>query len=151
MSGDDAAALAADWLRFAREDLVGAEADLTDRRAHAPRHVCFGAQQAAEKAIKAMLVARQMRFPLKHDLEELANLLDDAAAELRPADLAELSEWAVASRYPDFDEPAWADAERAAGAARRIVEIAVRDIEGEGRSGSTTAAGSSASSGRHSK
>jgi HEPN domain-containing protein len=130
MSGDDAAALTAEWLRFAREDLVGAEADLADRVAHEPRHVCFGAQQAAEKALKAMLVARQMRFPLKHDLEELANLIGAPAAELRPADLAELSEWAVASRYPDFDEPTWADAERAVDAARRIVALAVRDVEG---------------------
>jgi hypothetical protein len=37
------------WLRYAREDLVAAEA-LVGQRTVAPRHVCWLAQQAAEKA-----------------------------------------------------------------------------------------------------
>ena len=43
------------WLRYAREDLEGAEA-LLAQRVIIPRHICSLSQQAAEKAIKAILV-----------------------------------------------------------------------------------------------
>lgn len=43
------------WLRFAREDLENAEVELELGRP--PRFVCFDAQQAAEKAIKAAVIA----------------------------------------------------------------------------------------------
>ena len=40
--------------------------------------VCFHAQQCAEKALKAVLTARQVYFRYTHDLEELTNLLTSA-------------------------------------------------------------------------
>ena len=40
--------------------------------------LCFDAQQAAEKAIKAVLVFRRVRFPYVHDLETLLTSLSDA-------------------------------------------------------------------------
>ena len=43
------------WLRYAQEDLIGAES-LIGQRTIASRHVCWLAQQAAEKALKAVLV-----------------------------------------------------------------------------------------------
>ena len=43
------------WLRYAAEDLRGAEALLREG-AGEPRHACYNAQQAAEKALKAALV-----------------------------------------------------------------------------------------------
>jgi len=36
--------------------------------------VCFHAQQAVEKALKAVLLARQVDFPLVHDLEALKDI-----------------------------------------------------------------------------
>ena len=56
------------WLRYAQEDLLAAEAMLAATRAR-PRHVCWLAQQAAEKAIKAVLVFLQIDFPRTHDLD----------------------------------------------------------------------------------
>ena len=121
------------WLRFAREDLISAEAMLADRGNQQPRHACFGAQQAAEKGIKAVYVDRQIQFPLLHDLEALVTMLDsDAHVKSASADLAWLSQWAVASRYPGEDEPGWPDAERAVDEARAVVEAATQDLAVDG-------------------
>jgi HEPN domain-containing protein len=62
------------WLRYAREDLDGAEATLT-RPGAIPRHAGFLAQQAAEKALKAVLVFLQIDVPRRHDLDGLRNLI----------------------------------------------------------------------------
>ena len=43
------------WLHYATEDLVEAKA-MVQRPQYVPRHACFFAQQAAEKALKAVLV-----------------------------------------------------------------------------------------------
>lgn len=50
------------WLRYAQEDLVAAEA-MVGQPKMAPRHACWLAQQAAEKALKAVLVFLQIDFP----------------------------------------------------------------------------------------
>ena len=95
--------------------------------------VSFHAQQAAEKALKALLTERGIPFPKIHDLEEIEVLLpesDRRAPGLDPDDLALLSQLAVAPRYPgwaeDMDEPT---ARRAANAATAIVDR-VRGIVG---------------------
>ena len=68
-----------------------------------PEQVCFHAQQAAEKAAKAVLVARGIDFPYTHNVKDL---LDDAAkngiavpAQVRGA--ADLTRYASETRYPD--------------------------------------------------
>jgi len=48
---------------------------------------CFHAQQCVEKALKAVLTARQVFFRRVHDLEEIANLLTEA--HITPPFLAE--------------------------------------------------------------
>jgi HEPN domain-containing protein len=62
------------WLRYAREDLLAAETIVQDWEM-APRHACWLAQQATEKALKAILVFLQMDFPHRHDLDALRNLI----------------------------------------------------------------------------
>jgi HEPN domain-containing protein len=110
--------LALEWLRFAEDDLVLARSGLTRRRIFQPRQVCFHAQQAAEKAIKSRLVAEQIPFRFIHDLEELSQLLPPSVISATTVtDLAWLSQWATATRYPGSAEPTWADA-------RTAVEIA---------------------------
>lgn len=130
---EEAERAAKEWLRFAREDLLSAEGMLVDRSTQQPRHVCFGAQEAAEKAIKAVCVARQVEFPFSHDLEALAGRLDpDAAVRSASPELAWLSQWAVASRYPgEGEEPGWTDAERAVREARTVVDAAAQDLRGD--------------------
>jgi HEPN domain len=44
--------------------------------------LCFHAQQAAEKAIKALLIRHRVDFPYVHDLAALLTLLEKATSEL---------------------------------------------------------------------
>lgn len=111
------------WVRFAREDLEGAEALLADAD-FIPRHACWLAQQAAEKALKAALVSETVSFPFRHDLDALRNLLPDGwSVKTEHPDLAELTEWAVEARYPgDWPDPTVQDAQRATAKARAVYE-----------------------------
>jgi len=64
---------------------------------------CFHAQQAAEKALKAALIARSTDFRRTHDLEELANLLADLGVALpfTSREFRRLNPFAVELRYGD--------------------------------------------------
>lgn len=62
------------WLRYAREDLEAAET-LFAQQSVVPRHLCWLAQQATEKALKAVLVFVGVNFPRRHDLDALRNLI----------------------------------------------------------------------------
>ncbi|MDE0483616.1 MAG: HEPN domain-containing protein [Candidatus Poribacteria bacterium] len=67
MQVPDRLADTARWLRYAEEDLITAEILL--RLPHAPpRQSCWCAQQAAEKALKTVLIFLQIDFPRTHDL-----------------------------------------------------------------------------------
>ena len=94
----------ADWLHHAQSDL--ALAHTTPLPPILFEDLCFHAQQAAEKAIKAILVACDIPVPRTHNLRTLFDLLPpDVCA---PADIQEaagLSDYAVASRYPGTSEP----------------------------------------------
>ena len=97
----DVAREVARWLRYAREDLASAQALAASPDAP-PRHAAWLAQQAAEKAIKAVLVATQTPFPFIHDLARLRALVPDGwGVRTVEADLALLTEFAVEARYPD--------------------------------------------------
>jgi hypothetical protein len=65
--------------------------------------VCFHAQQAVEKALKAVLAARGVEFPFIHDISGLAKLCREAGAPL-PGDLDGadlLTPYAAGLRYDD--------------------------------------------------
>jgi HEPN domain-containing protein len=127
MPESDAEIEAQEWLQFAEGDAVLARGGLTRRKLFRPRQVCFHAQQAAEKAIKALLISEQINFQFSHDLERLAQLLPSSRVltTARP-DLAWLGQWATSTRYPGTVEPSWADAIRAV----PIAEILVGDARG---------------------
>ena len=117
------------WLHHAREDLLAAEA-MVEQRSVAPRHVCWLAQQAAEKALKAVLVFLQIDFPWIHDLDALRNLVP-AGWQLKAdhPDLADLAEWEVEARYPgDWPEATEADAHSAVEQARAVWESVRTDF-----------------------
>lgn len=66
----------------------------------------YHAQQAVEKALKALLVLRAAPVPRSHDIGYLLGLtglppgLDPAQAD----ELAAITSWAVQTRYPSIDE-----------------------------------------------
>ena len=64
--------------------------------------VGFHAQQAVEKAIKAVLASRSIDFPFTHDLEGLLELCENSAVEVPPRlrqDAGLLTPYAVRHRY----------------------------------------------------
>ncbi len=111
------------WFAYAQEDLSGAQA-LLEAKTQPARQVCWFAQQAAEKAFKALLILHQIEFPRTHDLDVLRNLLPPGMHGRKPLpDVAELSEWAVEARYPgNWREPNRTDAERALAAATAVLD-----------------------------
>jgi len=74
-----------------------------------PDHVVgFLAQQAIEKALKAVLIACDVPFERKHDIDYLCSLVEEAGFDLTPelSAAVALTPWAVEFRYADpFDAP----------------------------------------------
>jgi len=119
------------WLRRARSNLARARL-----LAGAPdvvyEDLCFDAQQAAEKALKAVLVHRGTAFPKTHALAELLTLVARAGVEL-PAEVREatlLTPYAVEARYPGlWEEVTPSDHQEALRVAQRVVawaEVIIR-------------------------
>jgi HEPN domain-containing protein len=120
---------AIEWLKFALDDLRQA-------RDHPPglynlTGPCFHAQQAAEKALKAVCIAKQVRFGITHDLGVLEQALEehgiDAPEEVFNA--IKLSAYATA-RYPSRtdEQPSEADLAQAVLLAQGVISWASRMI-----------------------
>lgn len=107
-----------EWLAFAQTDY-----DCADYLSKAPFHprplnvICYHCQQAAEKAIKALIVyfGSQGGMPKVHDLSFLLNQVKNIVLEQKGIDIShdlmliadDLSKYGVAPRYPneiDVDE-----------------------------------------------
>jgi len=88
------------WIDYSESDLRAAHT-LLQSKEFFPLQICFFSQQCAEKAIKAILVFEEVNFPKIHDLDRLRDLVPKGwkVKEQFP-DLAELTIWAVESRYP---------------------------------------------------
>ncbi len=121
------------WLRYARDDLTAARVLAADATVP-PRQVCWLAQQAAEKALKAALCFLQIEFGKTHNLDTLRNLLpEDWTVRSRYPDLAELTAWAIEARYPgDWPEAREEDARRALEIASGVLSAIGRDLARRG-------------------
>ena len=95
-----------EWLNRARSSLAKARAG-ADIPGVYLEDLCFDAQQAAEKAIKGLLIHLQQDFPYIHDLGELLDRLEKAGQDvpLRIKQVVDLTDYAVATRYPGVIEP----------------------------------------------
>lgn len=90
-----------EWLRHAQSDLNLAQL-ARSRPDVLAEQICFHAQQAAEKALKAVLLHRGVSFPLTHDIEELLELAEHGELAI-PSEVARsgsLTPYAVETRYP---------------------------------------------------
>lgn len=94
-----------------REWLNRAESSLVQARMEADgiylEDLCFNAQQAAEKAIKGVLIHHNASFPYVHDLARLLALVQQAGVSV-PTSIrraTQLTRYAVATRYPGTTEP----------------------------------------------
>jgi HEPN domain-containing protein len=94
-----------EWLKRARSNLARAKLPKVEEALW--EDYCFDAQQAAEKALKALLLFNNIPFRFVHDIAELLTLLEQNGFEL-PEEIragAELSDYAVEARYPSPMEP----------------------------------------------
>jgi len=92
-----------EWLQRAHSNLIQAG---IEREGIYLEDLCFQAQQAAEKALKALLLQRGVRFQRTHSLAVLISLLEQAGEFVpdRVRDAVRLTEYAVGARYPGLDE-----------------------------------------------
>jgi HEPN domain-containing protein len=93
-----------DWLRHAWSDL-----ELARTRRNSKillEDLCFHAQQATEKALKAVLIFRSVPFLRTHNIRTLIDLLPEdlnLPEEAKSAPI--LTDYAVLTRYPGDLEP----------------------------------------------
>lgn len=120
------------WLAFARGDLESATALLATRPPN--RNVGYLAQQAAEKALKAVILIDNAPFEMTHDLTAVAAQLHaDFPAPIDTAGLAWLADLETSARYPDEgDTITGDDARRAVGMAGTILAAAAAHFTARG-------------------
>ncbi len=119
-----------EWLNRARSNLARAKADSRIPYVYL-EDLCFDTQQAAEKAIKAVLLDLRVPFPYHHDLAELLDLVQKAGKSIpKPVrDASRLTRFAVVTRYPGIAEPiAREDYKRAVRIAEKVLRWAEKLI-----------------------
>lgn len=121
-----------EWLRRAYSNLARARAG----KLHPDvvfEDSCFDAQQAAEKALKAVLIHRRVRPPGTHSIADLLILISDSGVSVPPAvrEASPLTRYAMQTRYPGSGEDVTEDEYRQA------MELAEQVVKwGEGVVGS---------------
>ncbi len=98
-----------EWLARAKSNL--AKARYSENSNVFFEDLCFDAQQAAEKSIKAVLLEHNAEFRYVHIIEELITNCEENGIpfpdELKPS--AGLTEYAVQTRYPGMAEKVTAE------------------------------------------
>ncbi|HQR13591.1 MAG TPA: HEPN domain-containing protein [Nitrospira sp.] len=110
------------WLRKAEHDLLNIENNLAAKDIPWDT-VCFHAQQAAEKVLKALLVHHGRDLSKTHDLVALLAqcVACDAGLAALESDCRKLTSYGVAARYPDdLFEPEETDGRDVVAAAHRV-------------------------------
>ena len=124
------------WLRYARGDLALAQVPLPEDSFY--EQLCFHAQQAVEKAVKAVLIINNISYPKTHNIRTLLDLLPKEIVFL-PTDVdaaTTLTDYAVSGRYPDeveeVNEEEYREAVRLAQAVVQWAESILPNTESEG-------------------
>jgi len=94
-----------EWLNRARSNLAIARQPKTEEIYW--DDLCFETQQAAEKALKAVLLAKKIKFRFVHDLAELLTVLENNGVAVNDVvkEAAILTDYSVEARYPGPFEP----------------------------------------------
>jgi len=95
----------ADWIRHAESDL--AIASQPPPAGVLFETLCFHAQQAVEKSLKAVLISHNVEPPYTHDIAKLISAIEASGIEWpdRLDDAAGLTRYAVQTRYPGVVGP----------------------------------------------
>lgn len=110
-------------LKKAANDLIAAEATLNIEQALDT--VCFHAQQAVEKSLKAILALYDIDYPRRHDLGELLNLTVPLAPQIAPLEdrILRMTPYAVEARYDDAFDPLLLEAGQAFDTANEVYQL----------------------------
>ncbi len=122
------------WLEKARRDLLVATRELENPEPLTDI-ICFHAQQAVEKYLKAYLVWHEVGFPRTHALEDLALLAAQVDQEFQELvdEVVVLTPYAVEVRYPEFEIPSLEDAEEALRTAHKVAQIVLGKLRDVGK------------------
>lgn len=115
-----------EWINRAKSNLALARTACQDVDRE---DLCFEAQQAAEKGIKAVFIKRGEVFPFSHDLDRLLHLLKKNGLNIPKyvQDAKELTQYALLTRYPGVAGPVSArDHRRATRIAAAVLKWAER-------------------------
>lgn len=122
----------AEWMNVAKRDLRGAH-KLNDGE-DCPL-VCYHCQQAAEKAVKALIICAGAPggLPKKHDITFLLNQVKNYLSSSIPQEIKDagndLNQYATATRYPAEEEISQAEADQAIEEATAILQWVEREAE----------------------
>jgi HEPN domain-containing protein len=89
------------WLFHANEDVLVIENLFESGSEMFSSSICFHAQQAVEKFLKAFLVYHDIDFPKTHDLDFLLLECKKVNDKIFDIDLGSLTDFGVSVRYPD--------------------------------------------------
>lgn len=137
--GTPDADIVGDWMAKARADLKSARQLLSFANDADTCAVCFHAQQAAEKSLKALLLQSNLDPPRTHDLSALVELLPRQFAGYFDLDaLDAVTQYAVTTRYPGpFEEPSYDEARTAVASAGNVYEVVAALVAGSNPSAET--------------
>jgi HEPN domain-containing protein len=114
-----------EWISRAKSNLAAARSVISGVYLE---DLCFDAQQAAEKGVKAVFIKRGETFPFSHDLDKLLRLLEKNGLKIPQYvnESQELTQYAHLTRYPGMAAPVtrqeYRRAVRIAGAVLRWAE-----------------------------
>jgi len=89
------------WLFRANEDISVIESLAGINFGFYTSTICFHAQQASEKFLKAYLIYKDIDFPRTHDLDFLLMKCQKIEKSSFEIDLKSLTDFGVSIRYPD--------------------------------------------------
>jgi len=89
------------WLFRANEDIAVIESLVNAGVEYYTSSICFHAQQASEKFLKAYLAYHDVDFPRTHDLDFLLIECQKIDKEAFQIDFKSLTDFGVSVRYPD--------------------------------------------------
>ena len=120
-----------EWLNRARSNLLLAK---SEKQGVYLEDLCFDAQQAAEKAVKALLIHQGVDYPYVHDLAQLLTLVHQGGQEVPESvkQAAKLTRYAMVTRYPGALEPVIQEEYKEAVAIAEEVVRWVGEIVGRG-------------------
>lgn len=117
------------WLFRAREDLAVMNNLQKSEIDSFTSTICFHAQQAVEKYLKAFLIYKDVDFPRTHDVDFLIQECQKLDNKSFNIDLKSLTEFGVSLRYPDdFYVPGVKETEGYIKIANSVSEITERLI-----------------------